>query len=61
MSSNTLVLRVPTRAVLGASRAPREQDEHTPRPERPTGRSALASVAEDVSPSVRGGFRIFAW
>lgn len=63
MSSNTLVLRVPMRAdVRGASRATRQQNEGMPsRTERPVRRGALARVAADVSPPVRGGFRLFAW
>lgn len=65
MSSNTLVLRLPVRAdvhddVRDASRAPVERREAR-RDERPEHRAALARVAEDVSPSVRGGFRLFAW
>lgn len=61
MSSNAFVLRLPVRAdVRAASRVPLErvQEERHDRPER---RAVLAKVAEDVSPSVRGGFRLFAW
>lgn len=64
MSSQTFTSRLPVRAGLRpASRASavRVAADRREGPARPERRATLAQVAEDVSPSVRGGFRLFAW
>lgn len=63
MSSNTLSFRAPIRGRSRlAMRVPAERPvERLPQPsEAPARRSALHEVADQASPSVHGGFRIFA-
>lgn len=61
MSSTTLVLRLPERADVTDTRRATAEREAASRHERPARRGTLAQVAEDVSPSLLGGFRHFVW